>query len=339
MSALNKRLKDGIEALEQGELERAEDLLDEVAVSPGGDAPIAGLEAEAEARFYKLLGGVAQRKNDIGLAMSALERQRALEDEAGVCLDEADDDGFDDDGFDDDDFDDANFSADGFDGDGGFDGDDVEVVAEATSDGSDNISGDDTDHTSSEDAWDDDDDWDDDASFDEDDAWDEASFDEAEAPEVIEAPAAEASHEGCACQQHAHEETDPMVALARAQSPTPVVMSGPDDSVRQTWMRYQKGDTSAASERTTTQTFRSGAYMDDEATYYADQVTTASTSSTHIVVGDGDALPEDVEAALGVDVNDPNRDWDECRIEEVRMLRTTLIYRTPHEERYREIQE
>ncbi|MBH25817.1 MAG: hypothetical protein CMH57_15530 [Myxococcales bacterium] len=62
-----------------------------------------------------------------------------------------------------------------------------------------------------------------------------------------------------------------------------------------------------------------------------DTITTAEVTTTSVVF-EGDAeLPDEVQEALGWSP-DEDREWDECHVEEVRVLRTTLIYRGDSEQ-------
>lgn len=63
MSALMKRLERGIDALEQGDRDTAESILDEVSSEPGSREPISGLLDETEERFYELR---ARLSGDVG---------------------------------------------------------------------------------------------------------------------------------------------------------------------------------------------------------------------------------------------------------------------------------
>ncbi|MEO1269038.1 MAG: hypothetical protein AAFX99_13135, partial [Myxococcota bacterium] len=76
MSALNRRLLQGLDALREGDLEVAVNRLDEEANVPGEARPVPGLSSEAEARFYTLLGGINAAREEAAIAQSAWTEDR-----------------------------------------------------------------------------------------------------------------------------------------------------------------------------------------------------------------------------------------------------------------------
>lgn len=88
MSVLEARLERGLEALREGDTETARARLDEVAAVPGADRPIGGLAEEGQARFYELMGRLAQAERDEEGAQRAFGQMFHLEQQAGLLEEE-----------------------------------------------------------------------------------------------------------------------------------------------------------------------------------------------------------------------------------------------------------
>ncbi len=92
MTAINDRLKRGLQAARQGNIDTARTILGEVTSADKGWEPIGGLSPETESKYYRLLGDLLEQDDDEELAQDAWARAQELEEEAiatGGCVDAA----------------------------------------------------------------------------------------------------------------------------------------------------------------------------------------------------------------------------------------------------------